>query len=44
VKALINERTVAVMLEPVQGEGGVVPATPAFLQALRALTRERGLL
>lgn len=44
VKALINERTVAVMLEPVQGEGGVIPADPAFLQALRTLTRERGLL
>ena len=44
VKALINERTVAVMLEPVQGEGGVIPADPAFLQALRALTREHGLL
>lgn len=44
VKALINARSVAVMLEPVQGEGGVIPADPAFLQALRALTREHGLL
>ena len=44
VEALIGDNTVAVMLEPVQGEGGVIPATPAFLQALRQLTRERGLL
>ncbi|MDZ7813745.1 MAG: acetylornithine transaminase [Ideonella sp.] len=44
VKALISERTVAIMLEPVQGEAGVRPATPAFLQALRALCDEQGLL
>lgn len=44
VKALINEHTVAIMLEPVQGEGGVIPASPAFLQALRQLTRDHGLL
>jgi acetylornithine/N-succinyldiaminopimelate aminotransferase len=39
VEALIGPRTVAVMLEPVQGESGVVPATVEFLRALRALTR-----
>jgi acetylornithine/N-succinyldiaminopimelate aminotransferase len=39
VEALIGERTAAVMLEPVQGESGVVPATVEFLRALRALTR-----
>lgn len=44
VLGAINERTVAVMLEPVQGEAGVRPATPAFLQALRQLCDERGLL
>ncbi len=44
VEALIGPNTVAVMLEPVQGEGGVVPATTEFLQALRRLTSERGLL
>jgi acetylornithine/N-succinyldiaminopimelate aminotransferase len=44
VERLIGKETVAVMLEPVQGEGGVNPATPAFMRALRALTRERGLL
>ncbi len=44
VEALVNERTVAVMLEPIQGEGGVVPASDRFLQELRELTRARGLL
>lgn len=44
VKANISERTVAVMLEPVQGEAGVVPASESFLKALRALCDERGLL
>ena len=32
------------MLEPVQGEGGVLPATQEFMQGLRALTNERGIL
>jgi acetylornithine/N-succinyldiaminopimelate aminotransferase len=44
VEALIGPKTVAVMLEPVQGEGGVIPAEPAFLQALRELTRAHGIL
>lgn len=44
VRALIDDQTVAVMLEPIQGEAGVIPATREFLQALRALTREQGLL
>lgn len=44
VEALIGPETVAVMLEPVQGEGGVIPAAPEFLQALRALTRAHGIL
>jgi acetylornithine/N-succinyldiaminopimelate aminotransferase len=44
VKALISDKTVAVMLEPIQGEAGVWPATDEFLQALRALTKEHGLL
>ena len=44
VRALIDDQTVAVMLEPVQGEAGVIPATTEFLQALRALTRERDML
>ncbi|OWT63700.1 acetylornithine transaminase [Candidimonas nitroreducens] len=44
VRALIDDQTVAVMLEPVQGEGGVIPATAEFLRELRRLTQERGLL
>ena len=44
VKALIIDNTVAVMLEPIQGEAGVWPATDQFLQELRALTKEHGLL
>jgi acetylornithine/N-succinyldiaminopimelate aminotransferase len=44
VEKLITDKTVAVMLEPVQGEGGVLPATREFMQALRALTKQRNLL
>lgn len=44
VRALVGPRTVAVMLEPIQGEAGVVPATTEFLQSLRALCDEHGLL
>ncbi|MGA7810825.1 acetylornithine transaminase [Bradyrhizobium sp.] len=44
VEALINANTIAVMLEPIQGEAGVWPATDQFLKELRALTRRHGLL
>jgi acetylornithine/N-succinyldiaminopimelate aminotransferase len=44
VQELINDNTVAVMLEPIQGEAGVWGATDQFLKELRALTQERGLL
>jgi len=44
VKQLINDRTVAVMLEPIQGEAGVWPATDQFLRELRDLTTTHGLL
>jgi acetylornithine/N-succinyldiaminopimelate aminotransferase len=44
VKALMSSNTVAVMLEPIQGEAGVWPATDEFLQALRKLTKQYGLL
>jgi len=44
VAAAITPRTVAVMLEPIQGEAGVFEATTEFLRGLRDLTRERGLL
>jgi acetylornithine/N-succinyldiaminopimelate aminotransferase len=44
VAAAITPRTVAVMLEPIQGEAGVFGATLPFLQGVRELTREHGLL
>src|SRR5690606_17535269 len=44
VRALVDDQTVAIMLEPVQGEGGVIPATREFMKALRALADEQGLL
>ena len=44
VRALIGPQTVAVMLEPVQGEAGVWPADAAFLKGLRDLCDAQGLL
>ncbi|WP_353148368.1 acetylornithine transaminase [Pollutimonas bauzanensis] len=44
VRALIDDQTVAIMLEPVQGEAGVIPATREFMQDLRKLADEKGLL
>jgi predicted acetylornithine/succinylornithine family transaminase len=44
VAAALTEQTAAVMLEPIQGEGGVRPAPPSFLQGLRKLTQEKGAL
>jgi acetylornithine/LysW-gamma-L-lysine aminotransferase len=40
----INDETAAVILEPVQGEGGVIAGDPAYLQGVQALCRERGAL
>ena len=39
--AAMDERVCAVMLEPIQGEGGVQPAPPGYLEAVRALCDER---
>jgi predicted acetylornithine/succinylornithine family transaminase len=44
VAAAVTDRTAAVMIEPVQGEGGVRPASPDFLKGLASLCRERGAL
>ena len=44
VKALINERTCAIILETVQGEGGIYPATMEFLAGVRALCDEHDIL
>jgi acetylornithine/N-succinyldiaminopimelate aminotransferase len=42
--AAVTDRTAAVMIEPVQGEGGIRPASPEFLKGLEAICRERGAL
>lgn len=44
VKAVIDENTCAVVLEPVQGEGGVTAATAEFLQGVRKLCDENNAL
>ena len=44
VKAAVNDKTVAVLLEPIQGEGGVTPATEEFMAGLRALCDEKNLI
>jgi acetylornithine/N-succinyldiaminopimelate aminotransferase len=44
VRAAIGPSTAAILVEPVQGEGGVFPAEPAFLRGLRQACDEYGLL
>jgi acetylornithine/N-succinyldiaminopimelate aminotransferase len=44
VRAAITNETAAILIEPVQGEGGVRPATNEFMRALRQLCDENGLL
>ena len=44
IKRQMDQRTAAVMLEPIQGEGGVVVAETAFLEQLHALCRKRDVL
>lgn len=44
VKDAITEETAAILIEPIQGEGGIRPAPKAFLQALRDLCDEYGLM
>lgn len=44
VKAQINEKTCAILLETVQGEGGIYPAKKEFLEGVRALCDEHDLL
>ena len=43
-EAAVTDDTIAVMVEPVQGEGGVIPATDEFLRGLRKMCDEKGLL
>lgn len=44
VEKWITDKTVAVMLEPIQGEAGVVPASREFMRQLRALTQRHNVL
>ena len=44
VENLIDERTGGILIEPILGEGGVVPAPPGFLEGLRRICDERDLL
>lgn len=44
LEAAVDQETAAVILEPVQGEAGIYPADPGFLEAARRITRDRGAL
>jgi len=44
VKKLVTDKTVAVMIEPIQGEGGVIPATQEFMRELRKFTKANNIL
>ncbi len=44
VKAQVNEKTCAVILETVQGEGGIYPAEKSFLEGVKALCEEKDIL
>lgn len=44
VEAAITDETAGFLLEPIQGEGGIRPASPEFLKGLRALADKHGLL
>jgi len=44
IAARVGPKTAAVLIEPVQGEGGIRPASPEFLQGLRKICSEKGAL
>lgn len=44
VKAQVNDRTCAIIMETVQGEGGIYPALPEFLEGVKELCEERDIL
>ena len=44
VASQVNDKTCAIMLEPVQGEGGLIPATEEFLKSIKALCEEKDIL
>jgi acetylornithine/N-succinyldiaminopimelate aminotransferase len=43
-RALVNDHTAGFLVEPIQGEGGIRPATQEFLRGLRAICDEHGLM
>ena len=44
VEALIGDKTAGILIEPVQGEGGIIPIADEFLQGLRKLCDKHGIL
>jgi len=44
VKKLVNKNTIAIMIEPIQGEGGVIPAEQKFLEEIRRLCDEKNII
>lgn len=44
VKALVNDRTCAIIMETVQGEGGIYPADPMFIKEIRRICDEKDIL
>lgn len=44
VKALVSDKTCAILLEPLQGEGGINPATQEFMSGIRKICDEEGIL
>lgn len=44
IKALLSDRTVAIMLEAIQGEGGIIAAQPEFMHAVKELCNKENLL
>jgi predicted acetylornithine/succinylornithine family transaminase len=44
VRAAVTDKTAAILLEPIQGEGGIIPATDDFLRGIRSLCDEKNML
>ncbi|MDA9231547.1 aspartate aminotransferase family protein [Rickettsiales bacterium] len=44
VKKLINDKTAAILMEPIQGEGGIIPATRKFMSEIRKITKKHDIL
>jgi len=44
VKSLVTDKTCAIILEPVQGEGGIYPATKEFLQGIKSICEDKDLV